>query len=795
MKWANGDLGRAPDQLEASVTALPEKLEHLRGLENKLFLLGILTGIALVLQVAAHYYWKFRANKGFYIARKSLTIPMQCTAFWKMPVVFVFPSIFLLIFKFFVTGLVMDSVALLVTPSASCDMRCNIVAIMALLAATAFVGLGWFVVIDFNFRFRKVQWKMSKEASSASLVDDPFYRGVSLLRSHVLCLGKEDPRSILERSQGKYAAPPHDTIEPARTERLIKHPCLIWKRKAGDVLQAYQLAYFPLSGGKTCVALCFDMILLTLQLGLGMVSGIGSAGVWAGRWAQAQVQVIFSVQFFITAYVWCLFPAHDRADNIMVALQFGLEGANTALLFHASQMSAFPETKAAMQSFGFCLSISALAVPLLRRGYDGIIVQCVKARRKGPFNRKAALLAFIVFYSQLQSTIFKLFGINSSQVSSTGAGVVQAAKVLNREAVSGLAALIEAGQAFSADVFAVYFGAPPPKLERAASRIQTLYRTKVAVVKRFRAAILLQRCVRRWIVRRQFRAYRSVQTFFKGGPDESFDVRPGYEWLQREELLLRCRDRIDRIRKVQHAREQGVREFERQAAMKERMTIFRSLAQNGSSLSPLSFPRTSFKHRLPPPPGLPPLLLAPAQPKPWSRVALSTTSLDGAEQKERSDVMMGTNSLSAIDAKIGVIFRPTRSIDLSSTHLTRSRPAALQTARTGLNTSSDVQHKRALDVSPALTPPPRASQEPDSAPVISAKVHLHSPMNMLWHNWLKPAALIFLGYAFVGTKTFPQAEREKHGERKPEENEKRKGKEDIDDDADGDGDGGGDGGD
>ena len=56
-------------------------------------------------------------------------------------------------------------------------------------------------------------------------------------------------------------------------------------------------------------------------------------------------------------------------------------------------------------------------MPLLRRFYDGVIVQIVKMRRKGPFNRKAAALAFLVFLLQLQSFVLKMLGISSAEAS------------------------------------------------------------------------------------------------------------------------------------------------------------------------------------------------------------------------------------------------------------------------------------------------------------------------------------------------------------------------------------------
>ena len=221
--WAGGDLGLVSDPPATDAKGrrlVVVRPKALTGLYSKLTSLGIGMGVAVFLQLYVHIYWKHRANKKYY-ERKKLTgtvkemnidVGMKLSdkdktekmEFKKFPIVFVFPSIFLIVFKLFATGLVKNSVTLLITDT--CDSACKTLASCVLALCIGFLGLGWAVLTDFNVHYRKAQWKPAGKPSSALKIDDPFYRGISMLRGKIF--GMEDPRSIINRSQGKYGKPP-----------------------------------------------------------------------------------------------------------------------------------------------------------------------------------------------------------------------------------------------------------------------------------------------------------------------------------------------------------------------------------------------------------------------------------------------------------------------------------------------------------------------------------------------------------------------------------------------------------
>ena len=669
MGWANGDFGLISDAPEGDRRRLDSahrRPKALTSLLSTLTLLGVVMAIALVLQILTTLYWKYRANKVFYEREKlnekvtqgkfksfrdlseyTQRSSLGAKNFRKYPIIFVFPSIFLIIAKLFVTGLVKNAATLLATPPDTCDASCKNLAWAVMVASAGFVLLGWSVLLDFNVRFRKQSWRPAKLPATANAVDDPVYRGISILRARLFA-SNSDPRAILIRSRGKFTKPKGDIREPQRTERLLRYPMSIYKIRVSDVLDAYQFSYFPLSGGSSRVSIFFNIIVMSIQLAISVLCGLGSAGTMVGSWAQIQVQCIFTMQFFISAYVWCLFPAHDRGDNVMFSLQFLCEATTTALLFIASDASQQPESRANMQHTAFLVSLAALGVPLLRRFYDGIIVQCVKARRKGPFNRKAAMLAFFLFLLQLQATLMKLLGIQSAEAKSAASSTSTAAKIVNREAAAGLKAAVDAGIQLSADAYGMLYQTSSDNLDRAATVVQSWFRVKLAVrySARLRQAMVTIRTSLLAVVigkriRRQVAAYRKVRKAGWMAPsDAPFNSRPGLEWLLRAEAHATARERIDRIRATQDKIDASALAFSRrQFASSKINKLHTGSTSIQDEVSKLEL--VHRKPRLPPPPGLPPQLLAPPMLKTKVPRALSNIGLNELETKERPMVVLG----------------------------------------------------------------------------------------------------------------------------------------------------------
>jgi hypothetical protein len=750
--WAGGDLGlvsepSADGRRMDSTSTRPKALTNLL---STLTSFGIGLGIASVLQLTVYLYWKYRANKHISNTNKwsamvsqgsiktfeELSKTHRAVKFKKFPIAFVFPSVFLIVFKLFVTSLSKNSATLLASPAAACDSAGKALAVVVMSGTAGFALLGWFIMIDFNFRFRQRAWKPAGKPATAGKVDDPFYRGVSLLRAR--CFGDHDPRSIISRSQGKFSKPKSETSEPERTERLLSRPLAFYKQNATDVLEGYQFAFFPLSAGKAGATLFFNMIVMTAQLVMAILCGIGSSGTFDESWGRAQVQGILSIQFGLCAYIWCLFPAHDRGDNLMFSAQFLFEALSTAALFAASDMVGSATSQANLRYSAFLFALGALAVPLLRRGYDGAIVQCIKMRRKGPFNKQAAFMALFLFILQLQATILKLLGIQTAEMKSAASSTAVVAKVANREVASGLRSLVDSGLQLTADAYGMLYQAPAEELDGKATKIQSCIRMFLArrradqlrhAIGRIRA--LLQAAVAGRRTRRLVAAFHNVKKAEWVPPSECFGARPGFIWLQREEALALGRERIERVRTTQGKLDFAARQFSRRNEMDRIMKLLDDPWK--LQVDSCRFKPKARSSRLPLPPGMPPQLLAPPTTKPMTMYALSSAAFDTSDSMERAAILVG---------------EPIKQGQPSS----RGRHGCHEQAGLVFLKSSP---RPARNVVAFVDVPSSDSDAPatQTTPVVQSPSMLKTGL-----HFLSSTAKMILGYGFIGTLSFQDSE-------------------------------------
>ena len=555
----------------------------------------------------------------------------------------------------------------------------------------------------------------------------------------------------------------------------------LWKSNGTDSLEAYQFAYFPLGGGTHCASIFCNHFVLTCQMTMGILSGLGKAGVLVGAAAKAQVQIITGIQFSIFLYIWVLFPAHDRVDNLMFACQFALEGTMTAILSNQGE----GDFAATAQASALGLSLLALAVPLLRRFYDGVIVPVIQMRRKGPMNRKAAMLQFTIFLLQLQGTILKLVGIQSNEASMAAAVTGTVAKLANREATAGAmgaAAVVEVGSQFAAEAYSMLFGSagPSSKYHCAATIIQKMQRGKMGraratntllsliLIQAFargllarklktmiHAATLIQAQQRGNAVRRQVAAFTLVRLASWATADEHFRSRPGFSWVMRQEALVLAKERIERIR--------GARPLSALRLSFPRLSGHTSLAHSSPVTSTLGRPVDDEL----------------------------TESSESADSVHLGDVEAQPQTREFHSAA-GVVF----------VQQAVSRRAAGRSLQGAMIAS---RREIAISKLPSIRPPHVMSRRAKRR--LAAREILLDAAEKLWARWIRPALFLFLGHAFVGTATFPPRPKKQVGLRRSRSRaaklerlntlktmEQRKNKADDCDDGDGDGGGGGGGG-
>ena len=570
-----------------------------------------------------------------------------------------------------------------------------------------------------------------------------------------------------------------------RTERNLARPLAIFKDNGCDFLEAYQFVYCSQAAGKNKVAIYMNHFILTSQLTISVFSGLGSAGVFVDDGAKAQVQIINLIQAFVFLYIWCLFPAHDRLDDLMLGSQWVLEALMTAILANQGEGESATQAQAA----AFALSLLALAIPLFRKFYDGVIVSLIKARRKGPFNKRAAALAFLTFALALQSTIFSLLGIQSTGMTNSLVG--KTASLGNREMGGAMTAeILEVGSQLTAEAYAVIFGSDSrsDRHVHAAQTIQKMHRGKMGralanarllaeLQRRLRAATRIQAALRSKVARRRVEAFAAVKSASWTKADEHFQSRPGMAWVVRQEALIVAKERIHRIRNAKPV-----------------------------SASRLSFPRL----KIDPEASLDPDRRTPTKPKmtkpkmskePTDLLTESSESDDNNEAAAPSGDIEARLKTGEFHSVAGVVFKK------ASQHGTsNSLHGAVSASRRDI----------AISVLPAGLPPKEGdvtmiraasraaleSAKPLTKPLVNATkpmVNATKPASQFFDRWIRPAALLLLGYAIVGSQTFPQRKTKEEKEEAEQEAEDDEGDADGDAEAEADAeagdDGGGDGGD
>jgi len=332
---------------------------------------------------------------------------------------------------------------------------------------------------------------------------------------------------------------------------------------------------------------------------------------------------------------------------------------------------------------------------------------------------------------QLQGTILKLIGIESGEANMAAAVTGNVAKLANREAAAG-SALVEVGTTLAAEAYMVMFGSggPTNTHANAALKLQKVYRGKmgrIQVQKKLRLLLRMQAFARamlarkfmarllaaRWIqaharsmaARSHVSAFSAVKLASWAAAGDCFDSRPGFAWVMRQEALHMAKDRAERINRARPL-----------------------------TASRLSFPRLS---------ALPGVARANLNPKP-SLPRKPSAEVDELTESSESDSVGEAlpRSWAEHHGVAGVVFVQQEALQRRAA---RSLHVAVSASRREIARS-----KLPADLPPAdfdiIFIYSRGKAVSDA---------LLDAAEKGWAHWIKPALVLFLGHAFVGTQTFP----------------------------------------
>jgi hypothetical protein len=415
MSWASGDFNLLSTSTESRrrmsevdgagvAVALSPTAKAKESLWNIALVLLCSALLTIGVQTCARWLWRHRTNREYYHeGRYSLK-----ASFKGFPSLFVFPGLLMVVVSIFLSGLVSNSMTLVVSAETeTCPASCKALASLVFLVVLVYEGLSLAALLHFNRRYRATVWVAVVPPSEPSKVADPLYRGISKFRA--LFLGATDSRAVVTRTRGRYAKPKEDAKEPARTERLLAHPWSLLKgSSAGDFIDAYGFALMARAGGMSNMSTGFEFTILATQLVIGMLNGIGSRLEPGSSIAIVQIGAVLALQALHSLWVFRTTPSVDRIMNVVVGIQFLLEACQTCLLL----LTVFYPPAPVLQSVSLVVAIASVLTPIIQRFYDAVIVQLFKAC-KGGFDLRAACFAMLGFLVFIPSMIVKVLGIDT----------------------------------------------------------------------------------------------------------------------------------------------------------------------------------------------------------------------------------------------------------------------------------------------------------------------------------------------------------------------------------------------
>ena len=491
--------------------------------------------------------------------------------FVAFPGIFVFPSLLTLCCTFFITGLVGSSVELLaecaVEYAPSAQGVCQTPAVLVLMAITLLLVGMLSQLVHFWIRYRQ-QWEPEAPIDDCEAIEDPLYRWVSKVRVKIFREGT--PHLRMDRARGEFMKQWENTREPERTERLLRQPIIFYRPNASDAIDSLKIVLMNRTSGTSFWGLMYDFNMFFAQVIIAILTGVGGALVPGTPAAATQVISIFVVQFTTGFAVFLTGPSVDRFDNLISGLQFTIEGSQTLLLYLGT-LDVFAAAQGQFAIAAFLLSLFAMMLPIIEKGYDAIIVQLSIICRKEDFSWLACGFTMLAFLLTLPQLIAGLVGLDLGEGDFEGAmdEAVGVAEFLNDDLAEGFASVAAVGAGAASNV--AYTMRPAPHHHRSALRIQRHMRARQLKRQALEhsAAARLQAHIRgsqtRKVLAIEIGAAKdwtkSREGKKGGGASGEASAMPGQlGWLEQEEMRNLRQERLQRARQDFNRKSTIVRE-------------------------------------------------------------------------------------------------------------------------------------------------------------------------------------------------------------------------------------------
>ena len=319
------------------------------------------------------------------------------------------------------TGIMKNAITLLAIGGV--PLEANALAVGSLCLAGALMLLLYAQLIVFSRRHRRAMWKPEKPAVTAYEVADPALRLASTVRRRILtssvvhASGRISRRSsrrmeskpALNRNRGGFGASDEmETAEPARTERLLARPFVLFPRVGADALESIAITVLFKCRGDRAHAMGYHLTKLLAQLTIVALASSGAAFEFGSFAANFLVCTTLAIQASVAAWIVCACPSVDRIDNLVNALSWCLESLCTMLLVMVLYVPS-----ANLDGIALLLSLFAVALPILKLAYEALfapignlLLQCIDGKRSAnPFNKRARLWMFRLVLTLVQKFV------------------------------------------------------------------------------------------------------------------------------------------------------------------------------------------------------------------------------------------------------------------------------------------------------------------------------------------------------------------------------------------------------
>ena len=258
-----------------------------------------------------------------------------------------------------------------------------------------------------------------------------------------------------QRLVGHWAKPHADTVEPARTERILARPFTLFWRCGADCQDAMSFHILPNTSGNRFLGVTFQWFFLFIQVLLGAISGVGPYLASDSAAAINQVLSFAGVTFLWAAVLLIFQPCACRLTNALIVSQCLSEGAASVVLLLAASdgfaLRVFDRQSSGvghpdvvlMQRVGFIMLLLPTFIPIAQSVYDGVLVLFTFCARgvddvSGHGSFRAARLSTIV--KQLVTKIKHQWGTRLERDTITVKRVVRRKKSEAGSDLTGLAA-------------------------------------------------------------------------------------------------------------------------------------------------------------------------------------------------------------------------------------------------------------------------------------------------------------------------------------------------------------------